>query len=152
MRRQHAYRVGPADVAVSTGCILVERQSGRSSRDMVAGECANIGSLQRRLRRVIAVWAFACAAGVALALMAAGAPRPWRLMVFVPLWVGVLASLESNARTCVLLAAKGLRNMDDGNQRVVDPGELKQLMRQSRRVHVRALFISAALMAVLYMV
>jgi len=99
---------------------------------------------------MIAVWAFVTAAAITVALMTAAAPRPWRVLLFVPIWLGVLASFESSSRTCVMLAARGLRNMDDGDERVEDPGELRQLTRQSRQVHVRALVLSAALTGALY--
>ena len=113
---------------------------------------ANIGSLQRRRRRIIGAWALVCATACAAGLFAIGADRPWRLLLFVPLWIGALSLLEASSSTCVVLAARGLRNMDDGNACIESPDELRQVMRQARRVHVRALLASAALTAALFLV
>lgn len=110
---------------------------------------ANIGPGERRRRRIISVAAFSVAAAVALGLSAIGAPRAWRLLSFVPLWVGALCFFEAQARTCVVLAARGLRNMGAGNERIGSPEDLRRLMRQSRRVHVQTLLLSAALTAAL---
>jgi hypothetical protein len=116
------------------------------------GPIANIGPAQRRRRRIVGASAFVVAAACAAGLLAIGAPRVWRLVLFAPLWVGALGVLQASSRTCVALAAHGLRNMDDGNARIEHPDELQQVMRQARRVHVRALLVSAVLTAALYFV
>jgi len=118
----------------------------------IANTClANIGTAGRRRRRMISISAFGVAAAFAVGLGAIGAPRTWRLLLFVPLWVGALCFFEVQARTCVVLAARGLRNMGAGNERIGSPDDLRRVMQQSRRVHVQTLLLSAALTAALLM-
>jgi hypothetical protein len=49
----------------------------------------------------------------------------------------------------VRLAARGLRDMDQGSQRIADPAELAQVRRRARAVHVKAVATAAALTALL---
>jgi hypothetical protein len=118
----------------------------------VTSDCLpNIGPLQKRRRLLIGIWTFIVAAALAAVLVAIGAPRLSRLPLFVLLWVGALCLFEATSETCVVLAARGLRNMDNGDARIEDLEELRQLKRQSRRVYVRAFLLSSTLTGVLYM-
>jgi len=47
----------------------------------------------------------------------------------------------------VALAARGARNMDAGDEAVVDAAEREALRRQARRVHLRAIVAGAVLTA-----
>ena len=97
----------------------------------------------------VGVASLAAAAAAAAVLVETGAPRAWRIAVLPPLWLGLLALLEARAHTCVVLAARGTRNMDDGTERVADSGERRQLWAQAARVHVIAAAGAAALGALL---
>src|SRR5688500_12395910 len=103
----------------------------------------NIGPRERRRRLVMGV----VIAGLTVALLAwlvtAGAPRVWRLLVFVPAWIAALDVLQVRAKTCVLLAAKGVRNMDAGNEAIGDAAELTAVRAQARAVHVQSLVAAA---------
>ena len=81
-------------------------------------------------------------------LMAAGAPRLWRLLVFVPVWIAALDFLQVRARTCVLLAARGVRNMDGGNEPIADPAELERVRTQARAVHIQSALVALAVAAI----
>jgi hypothetical protein len=60
---------------------------------------SNLGPRQSRRRLVLG--AVALLAGVAglIALMAVGAPRWWRLALFVPFWVAGLGLFQARTRT-----------------------------------------------------
>jgi hypothetical protein len=103
----------------------------------------NIGPAQRRRRLHGGIASGAAAAGLALFLIAIGAPRAWRLLVAFPALGAGLGIFQARAQTCVALAARGLRNMDDGDRAVADAGELDRLRTQSRRVYLQALALAA---------
>jgi hypothetical protein len=91
-------------------------------------------------------------AGAILAaiLLVMSVARPWRLVVFVPLWIGAIGVFQAREKTCVALVARGERNMDAGAEPVRDPAELKQLRAQARSVYVRSLVVAAVLSAVVF--
>lgn len=47
------------------------------------------------------------------------------------------------------LAARGLRDLDDGVRSIDDASELAQVRRQARKVHIQALVVAAAVAAAL---
>ena len=88
----------------------------------------------------------ACVAGC---LIWFEAPRPWRLLVFLPAWASAIGFFQVTEKTCVALAARGLRNLDSGDEAITDALELARIRVQSRRVHVRAA-LGAAVIASLF--
>jgi hypothetical protein len=115
----------------------------------MATECIpNIGPRERRRRTVGGVVFLLVTLCVGGCLMWFEAPRPWRLLVFLPAWAAALGIFQVTAKTCVALAARGLRNMDQGDEAIADPKELERVRAQSRQVHLRAA-LSAAVVAVL---
>ena len=114
--------------------------------------CANIGPRERR-RRLVGGFVFllvtACVAGC---LILFDAPRVWRLLVFLPAWGTAIGFFQVTAKTCVALAARGLKNMDTGDEAITDARELSQVRAQSRGVHIRSILtgvIAAALLLLL---
>jgi hypothetical protein len=49
----------------------------------------------------------------------------------------------------VKLAARGLRDMDNGAEPITDPAELSQIRRQARLVHMKSLTTAAILTTIL---
>jgi len=114
--------------------------------------CPNIGPRERQRRLVGGFFFLAIAICEAGCLLVFNAPRPWRLMVFLPTWAAAIGFFQVKARTCVALAARGLKNMDAGDEAITDPSELKAVRDQSRAVHIRSVLtgvIAAALLALL---
>jgi hypothetical protein len=114
-------------------------------------QCENIGPRQRRRRVVIGTLVLAAALLLALGLLHFEVARSWRLSVFVPLFLGSIGLLQVPARTCVKLAAKGVRDMDDGEKPVTDEWERQRLSAQARRVLLQALGVAVALTAALWL-
>jgi hypothetical protein len=104
----------------------------------------NIGPGERRKRLVAGVVMSAITLCVAGVLIFAGLPRPWRLITIVPAWIAALGFFQVRENTCVALAARGLRNMDAGGERISDPIELHNVRRQSRSVHIQAALFALA--------
>jgi hypothetical protein len=115
----------------------------------VVEACENIGPAQRRLRLRIGVASFTVAAGIAALLLSIDAARSWRLLTLPPIWVGALSLVEAKTRTCVMLAARGLRNMDAGNETVTDGGLRDALNARSRRVHLWTAVLTLVLIGAL---
>jgi hypothetical protein len=112
--------------------------------------CFNIGPRQRRLRVVIGLVLLAVAAASAAALGLEPATRPYRALVFVPLLLGCISLLQVRAGTCVSLAARGKKNLDDGEVLVADPAERRQLTAQARGVMLQAAALAGLMTAAFY--
>lgn len=110
--------------------------------------CANIGPRERQRRLVGGFFFLGIAVCVAASVLLFHAPRPWRLLVFLPAWAAAIGFFQVRAKTCVALAARGLKNMDNGDEDITDPRELAQVRAQSRGVHIRSV-VSAAIVAAL---
>jgi hypothetical protein len=60
---------------------------------------ANIGPRERRKRLVSGLIALGAALLVAAVLLATGAPRPWRLVLFPALWVAGIGIFQYREKT-----------------------------------------------------
>ena len=78
-----------------------------------------------------------------------GAARGWRLLALPLIWIGSLCLLEAMTRTCVVLAARGVRNMDAGDERVTDPEERQALTKRAISVHFWTMILTLVLTAAL---
>lgn len=113
--------------------------------------CENIGPRERAKRMRFGVACGVVAAGLGVVLLATRAPRMFRLTVFVPLALSGLGVFQARGHTCVANVARGVRNMDQGDQPVTDAGELRQLALQGRRVYVQSFASAAALTAAFFL-
>jgi hypothetical protein len=108
-------------------------------------QCINIGPRQRARRVRVGAGLLAVSVLLGAVLLFEQAARPWRVLVFVPLLLGSIGLLQVPAKTCVLLAARGLKDLDDGEIEIVDPEERRKLARQARRVAAQAAAIATVL-------
>lgn len=108
----------------------------------------NIGPRERQRRLVGGFVLLVITAGVGVAVIVFEAPRPWRLLVFLPAWAAALGFFQVSAKTCVALAARGLKNMDAGEEDITDLHELARVRAQSRGVHLRAALSAVVVAAV----
>jgi hypothetical protein len=104
----------------------------------------NIGPRERRKRLVAGIVMFGVTVIVAAVLVIAGLPRAWRALTIFPAWIGAIGLFQVREQTCVALAARGLRNMDAGDEPIVDTIELHNVRRQSRSVHIQAALLALA--------
>ena len=109
---------------------------------------ANIGPRERRKRRLLGIVSLTVAVGVAFVLVAFGAPRWSRLVVFFPLWMAGLGLLQAREKTCIALAARGVCNMDAGEETVQDEVLAAKLREKAASVHKRSLLVAAAITVV----
>ena len=59
----------------------------------------NIGPRERRRRLIVGIAMFVIAGTVAALLVAAGAPRAWRVFVLFPAWVGSIGVFQAKEET-----------------------------------------------------
>ncbi len=62
-------------------------------------DAINIGERERRKRRVMGFVALSVGVAAAFVLVATGAPRALRLVVFLPIWIAGLGLLQSREKT-----------------------------------------------------
>jgi hypothetical protein len=84
---------------------------------------------------------------VALLLVVEHAARPWRLAVFPLAFAAALCLIQVRERTCVALAARNVRDLDDGEKPVTEPGDQRRIAVQARRVYLHSVVIAAAITA-----
>jgi hypothetical protein len=117
---------------------------------------SNIGIGQRRLRLIAGVVAVIVSLLLMAALLAIGAPRLWRLLVYLPLGVAVGALLEVRTKTCVVLGLNSQCSLNPRlnvfeavrGQRIADPALAAALRRRAvvlaLQIQVIILVITAA--------
>lgn len=111
----------------------------------MASEVMNLGPRERRKRRLMGIVSLTVGVGLAFVLVVYGAPRLSRLVIFFPVWMAGLGLLQSRERTCIALAARGVCNMDEGEERIADEGRVEALREKARWINRRALLTAAAI-------
>lgn len=107
--------------------------------------CENIGPRQRRKRIRIGAALLAVGVGLSVVLLGVDVPRAYRAVVFIPFAAAGIGLFQVRYRTCVVFAARKVRDMDQGEVPVTDAHELEQIMRQARLVYVQGLALAAVL-------
>lgn len=108
---------------------------------------ANIGPRERKRRLLVAAGASIVAAALAAILAAVDAPRGWRLLLFLPFWIGALGLTQARLHTCVFLAYRGVCNMDTGETPVRNAADLAVMRQQAKRAFWAATLLAALLTA-----
>jgi|HubBroStandDraft_2_1064218.scaffolds.fasta_scaffold341728_2 hypothetical protein len=60
---------------------------------------ANIGRRGRRQRATFGIVLLVVGAGILVALVVSGAPRAWRLALFLPFWAAAIGVLQAREKT-----------------------------------------------------
>ncbi|MEJ7709616.1 MAG: hypothetical protein WKF84_07085 [Pyrinomonadaceae bacterium] len=112
---------------------------------MTESQICNIGARESRKRRLMGIAALASGVGLAFVIVATEVPRAYRLLVFIPFWIACLGMLQSRAQVCIALSARGLRNMDTGDEKIQDQSLKESLRAKSKQINRRALITAAAI-------
>ena len=107
----------------------------------------NIGLHEVRKRRLMGVVALTTGVGLAFLSVIFQAPRLLRLIVFFPIWVAGLGLFQAREKVCIALAARGLCNMDTGEETISDQNLIAQLRSKARAINRRALITAALITA-----
>lgn len=109
----------------------------------------NIGPQEQRMRLRAAWLAFGLALVALVALLAVGAPREWRLLLFLPIAGGAISYCQVRDKTCIALAAAGTRSLHGQVERVENPHLLARMRRQAMWVYLKGLAAAVAITALL---
>ena len=110
----------------------------------------NLGNTGVGRRRMVGWVALAAGLGLAAGLWWSGLPALWRLAAFPILWIAMLGLFQAQARTCVRLAAQGVKDLDDGRgpTPIEDTAERAAIAQVVRRIHTRSLLAAIVLTAI----
>jgi hypothetical protein len=108
-------------------------------------DAINIGPREQRKRRLLGIVALTVGVATAFVLIVYAAPRWSRLIVFFPVWIASLGLMQAREKTCISLAARATRNMDQGEERIDDENLIEQLQRKSQHINRRALITALAI-------
>ena len=61
----------------------------------------NIGPREQRKRRLLGIVALTVGVGAAFVLVIYDAPRWWRLIIFLPIWIAGLGLIQAREKTCI---------------------------------------------------
>lgn len=102
-------------------------------------ESANIGPREQRKRRMMGIAALIAAALLVFVLVAWDEPRLLRLFVFFPIWIAALGLFQAREKTCIALAARGVCNMDEGEESITDERVAAELRDRAKRINRQSL-------------
>lgn len=108
----------------------------------------NIGPAERRKRMRLGIGMFLLGFVFAILLRSAAVPRILRSIVFFPFFLSMLGFFQAKSKTCVVLAAQGVQNLDKGNQKINDSAQAKALKATAQKVFLYSL-ISATVLTLL---
>jgi hypothetical protein len=111
---------------------------------------ANIGLAERRKRHRAGVAGLLLGALVAFAAWGMGLPLALRGASAPFFFIGSIGILQARAHTCVALASRGLRDMDDGPEGIDDAPALAQVRAQAWRVLAQSVIATLLLTAVAF--
>lgn len=110
----------------------------------------NIGRKECRKRLVTSIGSAFLTVVMFIAMRWGAFRRPWYLLLFVPAFIAVLGLFQARARTCVVLAARGLRNLDQGEEKIDDKITVQLLRRRAVIIYLKALALALAFTALVY--
>src|SRR5436305_6781752 len=110
----------------------------------------NPGPREQRKRRLLGIVSLTVGVGLAFVLVVWGAPRWSRLIIFFPVWIAGLGLFQAREKTCIALAARGMRNMDDGEERIEAKEVCAELRVKARRINRRALLTALVIALVAF--
>jgi hypothetical protein len=105
----------------------------------------NISSRERRKRLVSGVVTLVITLTILWILMSIGASRWWRIAL-LPLFMGAaIGFFQWRDKTCVALAARGIYNLNNKEEKMGDRVVLAQVRQQAHRVQLKALLAAIPL-------
>lgn len=111
---------------------------------------ANIGPQGRRRRFVMGVVMLALSLGLGLILIAGDGERVWRLLLFAPIFLGMLGVIQARQKTCALLAEFCLRETETGEKKINDLEVANQLKIRGRKILIQSVFWAVVLTVLLF--
>ncbi len=108
----------------------------------------NIGPQECKKRMMSGVIMLLLSLGGLFLCIQFGVPRAWRTLLFIPNFLAALGFYQARNKTCVLLAAMKVRNLDGGNQPVENQAVLEKIRKQTETVYFHSSIAAAIITAI----
>ena len=99
-----------------------------------AGSDSNIGPEERKKRVRMGIVALNLSVLAEIYFVSQGFPRPLRLGLFIPLFLGMFGLIQAREKTCAVLAEMGTCNMDSGTKKIEDADIARALKKRGRAI------------------
>jgi len=80
----------------------------------------NIGPAERKKRFVLGITMLTLSGIFALVFAMSHFAHSWRLILFLPIFLGMLGLIQDREKVCVLFAELGIQNIDIGERKIND--------------------------------
>ena len=110
----------------------------------------NIAGREIRKRQVFTGLSLLVGAVLFFELNRRGAPRVYRLFLFLPIYAAILGFFQVKKSHCVVLGMRGVRNMDHGEEAVTVSSEKTSLLREARKILLLSLLFAVLATVALY--
>ena len=117
----------------------------------ISGEAArsNIGPADQRLRALGGMALLLVSLVLGGVFLSAGVSGSTRLVLFFPLFFGMLGVIQAREKTCALYSEMGAINLGSGTKKIGDPALTRQLKLRGRLILLKS-FLAAAFIAGLF--
>jgi hypothetical protein len=108
----------------------------------------NIGPKERQKRLLAGGLSLAVGLGLFIILQAFATPWWTSVITFPFFFAAAMGFFQWHDKTCVALVAKGVRNLDDGNEAITDAEMKAGLEQQAKRVRMKSVLVSLGATAI----
>lgn len=105
----------------------------------------NLGPRECRKRLLIGIVMLVLSIALLLLFVQAGISRSLRTVIFIPNFIAMLGFFQTRNKTCVILSAMNVRNMDHGNEKIKDPVLAQKIRRQAERIYFHSALAAASI-------
>lgn len=107
-----------------------------------ASRLFNLGERESRKRFLLGLIGLGAGLAFFFWMRTVGAPKAWYGLLFFPILGGLLGFFQSSQKLCVVLAGRGVRNMDNGETALTDASQLEAIRRKSSRMIMLAVTLA----------
>ena len=127
-------------------------KSGAVDVNEPSGALANIGPREIDKRTIFGITTIALGLMALAILYYTHSERAWRVFLFPLFFGGTLGILQARQKLCVVLADKGVRNMDGGEQQVTNPTEADRFRKRASKILLSSLISAFAATLFCYLI
>ena len=109
----------------------------------------NIGPNEQQKRLFLGLLTMLIGLILGILLIISSLGRGWGVILFIFFWLGALGYFQAKNKTCVVLAYKGICNMDIGEQEITDETLKARLRKQALEVHILSLIVAILLTTII---
>jgi hypothetical protein len=116
-------------------------------------ELCNIGFRGQKQRYFLAMMMYICSFVLLVWMIVTEASAWLRMLLFIPLFIGALGYFQARDKTCVHLAARGMKSVHNGQvERIEDPRLNKQLQQRAASVWLKSVVTAIVITVLLFFI